>query len=813
MNEASRLRARSLLRRHWRATIGLGILVGASGAVPMVGWEVARRTEAAFPGFVARSNAPDATVLACPAGYDPPEATTNDATEEFFDVCVRNLDRDLAAPLLDVPGISDIAAGTFIIGELETDAGSEMIGLTLGYDVTSRPQYGNGVLLHGRLLDQSAPDEVVVDEFVWNKRPPGMEIGSRFAFTPLTATQADCAAGAPCDPAGNPVSITVVGVNRTPHDLATRIDNEGDIFVSAGFWETQDEKLFSYGSGYDVWLDDGATSATLQQSLRTAFPDRHVFVESANTEPVDTLIDAIAYQSGAAYAFAFLSAIAALVFAGQALARQTRREGSDASLLTALGMRRDEVALATFLRALPIALIGGFVALVVAVVASPIGPVGIARGTIAAPSIDVDPLVVAVGVLTIACCSIVCSTAPSVRRVPPGRAAHTVQSRLRIGGTRLPAPMLAGIRALLPRRGEATLPITVGLAGTAVAIASVVAAGTLVASLDRVTADPANYGVSWDVLAGNLGSPDDEAAAIRRLDGIDGIEAASGLMSVNVAVGDIETPLIALVPAPGYEAIEPVIADGRAAYQPNEAVLGAVTMRELGVAIGDEIEFQPLDVPLPPISATVVGTALFSDGDEAEVGEGILIDGAWARSQAPGSNSAAIAIRLDPDQKDAALAELGGRFNDFLVLPVPSSSVRHLVRVDDLPILLAGVVVVLAAASLMHAMWVAVRQRRFELGVLKSLGFSRGQVWTSIATQATVVAGLAFAVGLPLGLVGGGWGWRAIAEAVGLRVDPVFRPTLVLACACATLVVALLAAVIPGWVAARLRPARALRAE
>jgi putative ABC transport system permease protein len=284
-------------------------------------------------------------------------------------------------------------------------------------------------------------------------------------------------------------------------------------------------------------------------------------------------------------------------------------------------------------------------------------------------------------------------------------------------------------------------------------------------------------------------------------------------MSVDAVVEDIQTTLIALVPAPGFDPIEPVVVEGRGAFRPHEAVVGPVTMRELGLAIGDEIDFQPLEFMGPPTSATIVGVGLLNDGFEAEVGEGVLVDGAWARSESPESNSQAIAIRLDPERSQETLAVIDARFDGLLAFPEPSSSVRHLVRVDDLPILLAGVVVVLAAASLLHAMWVAVRQRRFELGILKSIGFSRRQVWASIATQAALVASLALVVGIPLGLIGGGWVWRAIADAVGLAVGPVFVPWLVVLCAAGAFAVALLASIVPGWRAAGARPADALRTE
>jgi hypothetical protein len=328
-----------------------------------------------------------------------------------------------------------------------------------------------------------------------------------------------------------------------------------------------------------------------------------------------------------------------------------------------------------------------------------------------------------------------------------------------------------------------------------------------------VTADPARYGVAWDVLVGNNGSPEDEAASFEALTGIDGVEAASGVMTTNVAADGVETPLMALVPVPGFDPVEPVILEGRAPFQPNEAALGPVTMRELGVGVGEVLTFEMAEFPGPPIDVTIVGTAALNDGFDVELGHGVLVDGTWANETAPGAFAQAIAVRLDPTREAAALDTLGEVFGQFVETPQPSATVRHLVRVDDLPLLLSAVVVLLAIASLGHMMWVSVRQRRFEFGVLRAIGFRRSQVWWSIATHAAVVAAVAVVIGIPAGVIGGGWGWRAVARAIGVSMGPTFVATSIVVGAAGALVAALVAAAIPGWRAVRLRPGVALRTE
>ena len=81
------------------------------------------------------------------------------------------------------------------------------------------------------------------------------------------------------------------------------------------------------------------------------------------------------------------------------------------------------------------------------------------------------------------------------------------------------------------------------------------------------------------------------------------------------------------------------------------------------------------------------------------------------------------------------------------------------------------------------------------------------------AWQGTAFAVVALALGLPLGLAAGRWLWRAIADQLGIVPAPRLPILAVLVMFPAVLVVANVAAVVPGWLAARVRPADVLRSE
>ena len=148
-----------------------------------------------------------------------------------------------------------------------------------------------------------------------------------------------------------------------------------------------------------------------------------------------------------------------------------------------------------------------------------------------------------------------------------------------------------------------------------------------------------------------------------------------------------------------------------------------------------------------------------------------------------------------------------------ILLPRPPPPVENLGRVGGLPDVLAGLLALLAASALAHLLVTSIRRRRHDLAILNSLGFLRRQVSAAVAWQATTVALVALAPGLPLGVALGRWTWSLLEDRIGLGAEPVTPWLALLAAAVATVVVANLVAAWPGRVAARIRPAVALRAE
>jgi ABC-type antimicrobial peptide transport system permease subunit len=126
---------------------------------------------------------------------------------------------------------------------------------------------------------------------------------------------------------------------------------------------------------------------------------------------------------------------------------------------------------------------------------------------------------------------------------------------------------------------------------------------------------------------------------------------------------------------------------------------------------------------------------------------------------------------------------------------------------------LAGLLALLATVAVGHAVVLAIRRRRRELAVLRTIGFTSGHVRASIAYQASILTALGLVVGIPLGIAAGRAVWRLVAD--GLGIAPAFAvPVLPLvAVAIAALLIANVIAALAANRAVHDRPAAVLSAE
>ena len=212
---------------------------------------------------------------------------------------------------------------------------------------------------------------------------------------------------------------------------------------------------------------------------------------------------------------------------------------------------------------------------------------------------------------------------------------------------------------------------------------------------------------------------------------------------------------------------------------------------------------------------TIVGTAIINDTFEASPGRGAVVTPDLIAEIGPGDHQRRSRDRLPAPgaDVDAFIETASAEIDTAVQRPLPQAALRNVERIRELPYVMAAVVALLAVASLVHALVLSVSRNRRVLGVLKGLGFTRRQVGGTIAWHATSYAVAATVVALPLGVIAGRWGWRMVAGSLGVPDVPVLPVPTFGIVVVALVLLANLAAAYPGWRAARLSTAAALRSE
>ena len=222
--------------------------------------------------------------------------------------------------------------------------------------------------------------------------------------------------------------------------------------------------------------------------------------------------------------------------------------------------------------------------------------------------------------------------------------------------------------------------------------------------------------------------------------------------------------------------------------------------------------------PHGSVSYRVVGQALFADlGDGTPLAGGALFTPAGLARIFDGNNESGRHLVADfAAGADHAAVLQTVAHNPALSAPATVAvplEINRINRVDWLPVTLAILVGGLALLAVVHALVSAVRRRRRDFALLKTLGFTRRQVDATVAWQATTLGLVGVVIGVPLGVLLGRALWTSVATSLGVAATPVVPIVALAALVVGALALVNLAAVLPAWRAARTHPAVALRSE
>jgi ABC-type lipoprotein release transport system permease subunit len=676
-------------------------------------------------------------------------------------------------------------------------------------------------VLHGRLADPRRADEVVVDEDL--ARLLGLHVGQRFSLDLFGGDQIDAIGNGRVTPPRSTVGVTVAGIIRRPQDLEHDPEaqpdnlaefNDAFLATTPAFWAAHGPDLASYGFRETVRLPRDPTA-------------RHRFIASfdgrtdATTFPADVFHDpkvvqrSVSTEAVALAVFALVVAVVGFVLVGTQVRRAVAVEPDDRATLAALGVGRNEVAIAELLRAAPIVIGGALASVAVAVVLAPRLAFGQSRraelggqtGSAFALA-ALFALVVMVGGFVAVTIAARAAGRTGGREAAPRREGSIVGWMTRRG---LPPWSVAGVRMARPPRGRRGAAARSAQLTIGVGVALLVATVTFGTNLHHLVTSPSARGWMWDVEAGNFSRRAEATAGRRFLAADPDVATFTGYGAEQLPIDGHVTDVLGIEEPPLSDI--PVLR-GRLPSSQGEIALTSKSLRTLGRDVGDEVTISA-DLGTPK-RFRIVGASLGPGAvdQSLDLRQGAIVRASELAQFIPQSvpvNRYLVRFKDGIDEQDA-IRRLHSQFGLAVFHSTGTSSVASVQRIQPLLVLLAATVLLLAAGTLVHALGAAVRRHRRELAVLKALGLGRTQTSGAVVLQSVTIAAWAMVVGVPVGLIIGRWAWTVAASTVGV-LERVSYPAAVLLAIVAVLIAAAATGLPSAARARRVPVAEALRTE
>ena len=800
---------RADLKARRRGWLALALLLGVAGGAVVAAVAGARRTETAYARFLTAQHAADVTIL--------DDGTVGGRVD--------------VEALARRPEVAEVARGSLIFYTINDNASVAATDDAVGRSVDRFR------VVSGRMYRPDRADEVVVGFGV--ARRVHAHVGTTFELIPKEFEREAAAAGIP------QIRLRVVGIIAAPAEFPPQyVGLYPSIHMTPAFFRVYGSKLA--GGEVDpqrgmvfIRLKPGVDLRAFQRSIQREYGECSACVQNSTELGVLTQ-RSFHFQALGLWLLAAFGGAAVLLAVGQALSRHLFDGARDFSTLRALGVGTRSLSLIGLASSAVTGIVGAAVAAGVAFALSPLTPVGDARIAEPHPGFAFDGAAVGIGVATIVAITLAVTAVPAWRAARGAATADIERTPLRssaissmLARAGLPASAVTGTRlALDPGRRRSAVSVRSSLLGMTIGVG--VLAGALVfgSSLEHLLHTPALYGVRWDGTISNFGDGPDLRDRLPQLESVPGITDLSVGSNAVTDIGGITVPYLALDRVRG-DALPPIV-EGRAPRRADEIALGRRTMRRMGLRVGDRLTVR---LPFgrftgghaPSARFTIVGrTVIVGSGTSATPpGEGVLttVDG-MIRLAADHPDPVLTQVtdayvrfapRIDHLPVLKRLAVVIGRRDDITaaaeVKPETPADIVSFGRTQNLPLLLGAILALIAAVTLAHVVASTVRSRRPELAILKTMGFVRGQVRSTVAWTATVLIALGLGVGIPAGVVLGRWTWTVFADQLGMVPQPSVVVSEIVLLVPAAVLLANLIGAIPGHTAARLRPAVILRTE
>ena len=846
MNRAVRVawyRFRATVHRRWTGYFAVVLLLGLVGGLAMGAIAGARRTQSAFPAYLAATHASDLRV------------------QTYYVSSLSGLGgAGITDRLARLPQVTAVASAPNLLivplgpnGEPLASAVTDdyVSGLgSVGGEYFSQDRV---TPVEGSMANPASDNEMVATPEA--AKISGWKLGQSVAFGALTTAQVAAGANPATAKPAMRFSAKLVGLVAFPTQI---VNDDVDRFPTyVLFTPALTRRLhasLAYPS-YGLRLRHGSADvAAVEREIIQLLPRGSIYTFHVTSVTEGQVERASKPESIALGVFGAIAGLVTLLVAGLAISRGLWSEGEDIEVLRALGAEPAILTWGATLGWLTSVVLGGLVALAIAVGLSPLAPLGPVAEVDPTPGIAFDWTVLGSGfallVVGLSVLTVVLAYRRAARRrrgergEPVERGSSVVNAAARAG---LAAPAVAGLRFSLERgHGRSAVPVRSALIGAVVAVTVVVATITFGSGLSTLVSHPALYGWNWSYAIDSPGGSDVPPKALNLLTRDRAVAAWTGYNFADVQMNGVTVPAL-LVRVGG--AVGPPILSGHGIEAENQIVVGAETLAALHKRLGDTVEVSygsPQDAPVyvPPTPMVVVGTATMpaigSSGSlHPSMGTGVMIPHGLEPTRfqrattQPDQNlngPAIVVVRLRPGVSAATglasaqqVAKAADRImaadplgvgDTYTVLGVqrPAEIVNYQSS-GDTPVILAGGLAAGAVLALGITLTASVRRRRRDLALLKTLGFTRRQLAVTVAWQASVAAFVGIILGVPGGIALGRWLWDLFARDIYAVPRPSVPALEVLVVVGVTIVLANLVAALPGRMAARTATALVLRAE
>jgi hypothetical protein len=795
---------RAEMRRRWRSWLALVSLVTLVVGVVLAATAAGRRTDAAFPHFLAAYGF-DATAYA-------------------------------SQPVPKLAKLPEVASSIEVLAAL-----SGQPTCTCGH-LINEADFGVSVipkgkpfvkLLAGRFPNSSAPNDVLASFTL--QQDYDVQLGTVIRVPFYAPSQLSAAFGGPGArprPSGPTVALHVVGIEASEGEFPSGIAPSYSLSATQAFARSVMPRT-AVAHAYAVRLRHGAADLPRFDVDANALSSAGL-AGFQNQAQVDASVEASIHpQAVGWWVLAVLAALVGLLVIGQALARQSMVESEDYPTLATLGLDRGQlVALATA-RNLFVAIAGAAGGVALATALSPLTPVGEAR--IAEPSTGVafDTLVLPLGALATAAVVLGLGVWPAVRAArtlpdndePPGPQPSTVVAHLAATGA--PPSVVIGVRHALQRgRGRSTVPVGTALLGVVLAVMALCATAVFGASLSHLTATPQLYGDPFQInfnLVGNQPDP----TLFKSLEHDPAVTGITRGLGAEITIGKVTVGAVAGTAIRGTLPFSTV--DGHVPTGDGQIGLGTTTMRQTGAHVGSVVEvtvslpsggrrtvpFRVVSLISFPVLSGISGLgngAAFTISGYVDAVCPPGPDQQMCRQAVVGTPNGGMLVSVVPGARGrAAINHYFNTYPSLTVLPVTPTSLVNFGEAVNFPLIFGAMLGVFGAATLAHLLVVSVSRRRREIGLLKVLGFVNHQVASAVAWQATTLALVGIVIGVPLGLAAGQAIWKTFATNLGVVPVSVVPTAIVGGVVGGVIVVTNLLAIAPALAATRSKPGQLLR--